>query len=238
MTIENIISRVNEIKPNAYSEEALLGFLNTLEGRIQREVWLRLPGEMLPAYDFGEDREKVPLMPAPYDEAYIWYICAMVDALNGEYSKYQNTLQIANEQMRAYQNWFISTYEPAQANRTPELLGSVSYTETSGEAVELCTLPAGDLLMLVICNVEAAFDSGTADELILGTADDDDALMAAGDIEENETGLYAVAVNLTGGVAGTKICAKLTKTGDDATQGAASFYGRILHARNGWEEPA
>lgn len=230
MTIADIISRVNDAKPNAYSEAVLCGFLSTLDGRVQREVWLRLPPEMIASYDYGKDRDKEPLMPAPYDEAYFWYLCAMVDLLNGEYTKAQNTMQLANDQLTAYQNWFISTYEPAQAGPGLTLLGSVDYT--AGGAVELCTLPAGALLLLAVCTVSTAFDGGA---LALGTAEDDDALMGAGDITTTASGNFAKAANLTGGAAGTKLFAKFTGT---ATRGAAAFYARILGARWGWEAPA
>jgi len=111
------------------------------------------------------------------------------------------------------------------------LLGTVDYDAESGVAALLYTLPANALLLRVVCVVHSAFDSGTSDLLMLGTSDDADELMAAGDIDETAEGTYTKTAYLVGSAAGTGIYATLTKTGTEATAGQATFYGRVLKAR-------
>lgn len=107
-------------------------------------------------------------------------------------------------------------------------LGEVEYTATSGSSVTIYKLPAGYRLSRVICEIEAAFNSGTSDVLILGTADNYDALMASGDITEGTIGAYFKNAWLSGGSGGVDIKAKLTKTGTAATAGKAVFYAEIF----------
>lgn len=109
-------------------------------------------------------------------------------------------------------------------------LGNITFEATSGEAVALYTLPKDAVLLKVYCVVTAAFNSGDSDVLILGTTATDDALMAAADITEATPATYQKDAWLVGGATGTAISAKLTKTGEAATTGAATFYALVCPA--------
>lgn len=109
-------------------------------------------------------------------------------------------------------------------------LGDVTFGETSGEAVALYTLPKDAVILKVYCVVTAAFNSGDSDVLILGTTATDDALMASADITEGTPATYQKDAWLVGGATGTAINAKLTKTGEAATTGAATFYALVCTA--------
>lgn len=231
MTIKEIIETADAMKPNAFTNDQKVGWLNKVEASIQTEIWL-LPAADTVTYTWTADQGKTPRAPAPWDDMYLHFIIAMIDYSAGEYDKYSNTMQMYNSVYGAYLRWFVSTYDPAQVGEGEyTYLDTVNYDAVSGEAVLLYTLPANALVLRVLCVVNAAFDSGTSDVLILGTTEDDDALMAAADIDETAAGTYTKTVYLAGGAAGTGIYATLTKTGTEADAGSASFYGRVLKAR-------
>lgn len=107
-------------------------------------------------------------------------------------------------------------------------LGTVLYSATSGQAATLYTLPEGSILLEVICNLTQAFNSGTSDSLTIGADSTADALMAAADITETQTGVYRKDAFVIGGASGTAITATLTKAGTAATEGKADIYGLIV----------
>ena len=79
------------------------------------------------------------------------------------------------------------------------------------------------IITRAVCVVGHAFDAGTTNVLILGTEDDDDAIMAAADITEGTAGTYSKQTFVEVEKGG-KIKAKYTQTGTDATAGDAEFY--------------
>lgn len=102
--------------------------------------------------------------------------------------------------------------------------GSVAFNDTDvDKGIELFKVPNKMVITRAVAVVKTAFNAGTTNVLVLGTADDDDALMAAGDITEGTAGTYNKQTFLEC-AKGTSIKAKFTETGTDATTGAADFY--------------
>lgn len=115
MKLREIIERVDEIKPNAFSSTVKTEWLNALEGRIAADVLLLAPAEIGQLrYSYQEDRETELLVSPPHDDIYVLWLQAKIDEANGEYNKYQNTMQIYNEHYGNFVRWFASTWEPAQ----------------------------------------------------------------------------------------------------------------------------
>ena len=108
-----VIAMVDEIKPNAFSDEAKTAWLNECEGMVQTEVFLFAPAEII-RYRWPEDRDKPLLVEPPHDKLYWAYLTAMIDFANGEYNKYQNTMQTYNEHYANFLRWFGTTYDPAE----------------------------------------------------------------------------------------------------------------------------
>lgn len=102
--------------------------------------------------------------------------------------------------------------------------GKVAYNTTGiANGVAVCKAPQKMIITRAVCVVGTAFDAGTTNVLVLGTADDDDAILAAADITEGTAGAYSKQTFVE--VAkGDDIKAKYTQTGTDATAGAAEFY--------------
>ena len=53
---------------------------------------------------------------APHDKIYWAYLTAMIDFANGEYNKYQNTMQMFNSFFGEFMRWFALNYRPADTH--------------------------------------------------------------------------------------------------------------------------
>ena len=115
MTIGKVIERVDAVKPNAFDSETKVEWLNALEGRIAADVFLMAAEEIVQLhYSWPADQDTELLVASPHDDIYGLWLQAKIDEANGEYNKYQNTMQIYNEHFGDFVRWFASTYEPAQ----------------------------------------------------------------------------------------------------------------------------
>lgn len=104
-------------------------------------------------------------------------------------------------------------------------LGAVAFDSAeSGTAVKVGSVPAGAEIIRAVCVVKTAFNAVTTNVLIVGTEDDDDALMGSDDITEGTAGAYSKQTFLETGDAALDIYAKYTQTGDAATAGKAEIW--------------
>lgn len=111
MTARQIIDRVNEIKPNAFSDAVKLAWLNELEGRVAAEIML-MPQLQIPELTLA--LTDTPMVDTPYDAIYPAWLCARIDEANGEYDKYNTTAALFNSAWSSFSLWFAQTYDPAQ----------------------------------------------------------------------------------------------------------------------------
>lgn len=114
-TLKSVIEYVDEIKPNAFSNEAKTQWVNECEGLVQTEVLLLADTELI-SYSYNTDKDKELLVKHPHVKIYWAYLTAMVDFANGEYNKYQNTMQMFNAFFGEYMRWFALWYHPADTH--------------------------------------------------------------------------------------------------------------------------
>lgn len=114
-TIQEIIDRVDENRPNAFSSATKLKWISDLDGKIAADVFLMGIEEIRQLQYKGEEGLlKEPLVSYPHDDIYDLWLEARIDAANGEYNRYQNDMQLYNETFGNFVRWFASVYEPAQ----------------------------------------------------------------------------------------------------------------------------
>lgn len=121
-TFREIMERVDEVRPNAFSERQKLRWLAALEGRVAADVFLMDVAqirELEPKFPEGLERE--PLVSFPHDDIYDTWLIAKIDEANREYTEYQNSMEYHNEHYSSFVKWFARTYRPAQG-RSGELL--------------------------------------------------------------------------------------------------------------------
>lgn len=115
MTIMDALYRVDELKPNSYTQPEKIKWLSSLDGVIKSEIIdTHEGGENIVFSGYGEDADlsTVLLVPAPYDDIYIKWLEAQIDYTNGEYGKYNNSLVAYNDAYVLYQNYYNRTHMP------------------------------------------------------------------------------------------------------------------------------
>ena len=115
MTVAQVIQAVDAVKPNAFSNEEKTRWLNEVEGMVQTEVLLFASEEVI-TYSYEQDKDVELLAQPPHDKLYPAYLEARVDYANGEYEKYQNTMQMFNAFFGEFIRWFALTYSPADTH--------------------------------------------------------------------------------------------------------------------------
>ena len=115
MKLMDAIQMADSLKPNAFTVEQKLRWLNEVEGKLQRLIHGCQPEELV-QYALPEDEAAELLAPAPYDGVYWEHLCAMIDYANGEYDKYAASQVIANGAYRDYAKWYIRTH-PGQGSK-------------------------------------------------------------------------------------------------------------------------
>ena len=114
-TIREIIEQVDELRPNAFSEKLKLAWISELDGKIAADVMLMSIDDIRQIeYTHPESMDIEPLVSYPHQGIYINWLQAQIDYANGEYNKYQNSMEMYNEYYRNFVRWFANTYKPAQ----------------------------------------------------------------------------------------------------------------------------
>lgn len=114
MTPNKAIEIVDRVKVNTYEEEDKLRWISDLDGMIKRlvfqwderylkELETQLKNESLTReqydelidktkpYYYPDDMDKELLVPAPFEDVYIFYLQAQIDYHNKEYANYNNS---------------------------------------------------------------------------------------------------------------------------------------------------
>jgi len=120
MKIQEALQWVDEVKPNAFSAAVKTGWLAA-------DVFLMAPAELAQfRYAWPADKDRPLLVAPPHDDIYTAWLQAKIDEANGEYNKYQNTMQLYNEAYGSFLRWFCQLYDPVQGYVSEEVrYGSV-----------------------------------------------------------------------------------------------------------------
>ena len=109
MTPNKAIEKVDRLKPNSYSDEDKLGWINELDGMVQRLVFQQ--EEDVTQYVYPDDLDKELLIPAPYDDAYALFLEAKIDYYNREYGNYNNSAMMFEAQFSEYKKDYIRKHQ-------------------------------------------------------------------------------------------------------------------------------
>lgn len=114
MTIREAIAMADEMKPNAFSTATKVFWLSRLDGTIAAELMLMAQGEQANFAYTPNDLDQELLVNPPYDDLYLYWLEAQIDYQNGEYDKYDNTMQRYNKRLSAFCKWFRDYWDPVQ----------------------------------------------------------------------------------------------------------------------------
>ena len=120
MTIIEAITMIDSIKPNTYTQTQKIGWLSTLDEMIKKEIIDTHEGaEAVNFHGYGEDIDvnTTLLVPAPYDEIYLFWMESKIDYWNGERPKYNNSITMFNNAFSTYQEYYNRQHRPLGASR-------------------------------------------------------------------------------------------------------------------------
>ena len=115
MIIMEALHRIDELKPNSYSQAEKIKWLSSLDGVIKSEIIdTHEGGEDVAFSEYPENvaLTTVLLVPPPYDDIYLRWLEAQIDYNNGEYGKYNNSLIAYNDAYDLYQRHYNRTHMP------------------------------------------------------------------------------------------------------------------------------
>lgn len=119
MTIQALIQKVQEEKPNTFGDEKLLGFINEVEEDVSEE--LREEDEFTPYTEVDDTELKAP---APYDKLYVSYLKSQIDYANEEYPSYQLNAEQHVQDFGDFADWVVRTGQ-AEVNLIPSRFRNV-----------------------------------------------------------------------------------------------------------------
>lgn len=115
MTIAEVISKVDALKPNTYTQKDKVEWLSNLDSRVKTQIidthescdCFHFYG-----YDNELDQDTELLVPAPYDEMYLRWLEAMIDYHNSEDDRYNNAIVLFNNAYEGYKKHYTRTHMP------------------------------------------------------------------------------------------------------------------------------
>lgn len=101
MTIQNLIDKVQEEKPNTFSTDKLIEFVNEIETDVAEQLSIELE-----EYTSDNLNDEL-LVPAPYNRLYVSYLKAQIDYANEEYPSYQLNAEQHVQDFSDFINWVV-----------------------------------------------------------------------------------------------------------------------------------
>ena len=107
MTVCEAITLTDGLVHNTYTRAEKLGWLQTLEGLIAREILSGRQGledPEPPVFSQDTPDDTVLLALAPFDRVYLHYLAAQIHCCNGELERYNNAITLYQAAFDAFRN--------------------------------------------------------------------------------------------------------------------------------------
>ena len=117
MTIQGLINKVQEEKPNTFQTAKLIEYINEIEADVSDQVNIDIP-----EYTQSDMNEEL-FVPAPYDRLYVSYLKAMIDYANEEYASYQLNQEQHMQDFTDFINWIVRTGQTDRSLIPPRFSG-------------------------------------------------------------------------------------------------------------------
>ena len=101
MTIQELITKVQEEKPNSFQNAKVVQFVNEIEADVAEQLNVNLP-----TYTTSTLSAEL-LAPRPYDRLYVSYVKAMIDYANEEYGSYQLNQAQHMQDFQDFIDWIV-----------------------------------------------------------------------------------------------------------------------------------
>ena len=119
-SMNEVIERVEAVKPSVFPEEERMRWIATLDGNISTTV---MDMDVPVTYRLPEEADRPLLVEKPFDDIYELYVSAMIDFHNREYNAYNNAMLMFQERLEQYKAWYIRNHNPAKAGNFRNVMG-------------------------------------------------------------------------------------------------------------------
>ena len=117
MNLRELLVEVDQLRPNAFADAEKIRMVNTVEGRIYKDILSKYEGEEPVFVPFAEGQEERELVvPVPFTDVYVFYLISMVDFYNGDSNKYNDSMILYNDAWENYAAYYLQTHTPKQTN--------------------------------------------------------------------------------------------------------------------------
>ena len=126
MTASTIISLVDNLSPNYYTNAQKLGWLATIDGKIYEEVLMThedAPEDEFDPSDYAAgENDSIPnvdlLVGDPYaEDLYSYYLLSRIASANSEITKYDQFATQFNAAYTEWTNWYNKKHMPVKKGR-------------------------------------------------------------------------------------------------------------------------
>lgn len=104
MTVQEIIIKCDELKPNSYDDTIKRDWLSDCDARIYENVMKNR--EYAPSFNQYEDTNEELLADENYSMMYVFYLFAQMDLMDGEIARYNNDSAMFNQMYQEFANWY------------------------------------------------------------------------------------------------------------------------------------
>lgn len=116
MTIQAAIDRIDEMKPNVFTDEQKIAWLSEVDNYVIRELYKTHEGWPegidFVGYDQDTEMDTILLIPEPYHRIYEHYLAMQMDDKNRDTAEYAKNMNAFNADWQVYADYFNRTYKP------------------------------------------------------------------------------------------------------------------------------
>ena len=121
MTIREAIDKTDTMKPNMMPEWLKFKYLTEIDGLIHDEIVMAhehtQEQEERPVYTVDSDPDTELIVPAPYDELYVYRLMSKIDIQNQEDERYMIDNQHFENAYDMMSDWWTRNHMPIQKTR-------------------------------------------------------------------------------------------------------------------------
>lgn len=116
MTLAELISEADKLRPNQYNTNQKTAWVTEIEGTIVDEVMNLAEGDSIEfeGYIYERDEEKKLMVPDRFSDIYISYLLAKIDFYDGETDRYNNDVILYQSAYDQFTAWYRRRHMPKQ----------------------------------------------------------------------------------------------------------------------------
>ncbi len=113
MTIKEVITTADSLRPNSISNEIKTNWLKGFEQRLYNEIYSHYTDYEGESDMSKYDEETELSLPSPYDDMYHHHLAAMIDYSNAEYDRYNNDIDMLGALYEDFERYYNNTHTSA-----------------------------------------------------------------------------------------------------------------------------